>query len=66
MEPDIQSSAFEPFFSTKFLGRGLGLNTVLAGMRQSGGLVLSHSTPGLGTKVRLFFPLTSSAPSPSV
>jgi PAS domain S-box-containing protein len=59
MEPDIQSSAFEPFFSTKFLGRGLGLNTVLAGMRNVGGLVLSQSTPGLGTKVRLFFPLTS-------
>jgi signal transduction histidine kinase len=50
---------FDPFFSTRFLGRGLGLPTVLASMRRMGGLVLLESTPDAGTVARLLFPSAS-------
>jgi signal transduction histidine kinase len=46
---------FDPFFSTRFLGRGLGLATVLMQMRRMHGLVQIHSTPDVGTRARLLF-----------
>jgi CheY-like chemotaxis protein len=58
MPPDVLAQAFEPFFTTKPLGQGtgLGLSQVYGFARQSGGLVRLESTPGCGTKVRLFLP----------
>ncbi len=56
MAPEVAERAFDPFFSTKFLGRGLGLSEVLGIMRAHGGAVRLESAPG-GTSVQLFFPL---------
>ena len=47
---------FDPFFSTKFTGRGLGLPAVLGIMRQYDGMVSVESKPS-GTVFSLFFPL---------
>jgi len=48
---------FEPFFSTKGLGRGLGLTAAERIVRShAGGLILS-SIEGEGTKVRAIFPI---------
>ncbi len=47
---------FDPFFSTKFVGRGLGLAATLGIMRTHTGAVKVESTPGQGTTVRLYFP----------
>ena len=48
---------FDPFFSTKFIGRGLGLSTVMGIMREHDGGVSVQSTNYTGTVVRLFFPI---------
>jgi signal transduction histidine kinase len=50
---------FDPFFSTKFVGRGLGLPVVLGMARGNGGGVGVQSKPGSGTKISLFLPLES-------
>jgi signal transduction histidine kinase len=56
MAPDIAEHAFDPFFSTKFLGRGLGLAEVFGIMRAHKGAVRLDSEPGEGTSVTLLFP----------
>jgi signal transduction histidine kinase len=48
--------AFEPFFSTRFVGRGLGLAVVRGVIKAHQGLLAVESAPGLGTNVTLYFP----------
>jgi two-component system cell cycle sensor histidine kinase/response regulator CckA len=54
--PAHLSRVFDPFFSTKFIGRGLGLSMARGLMRQMGGLLSVASLPGQGTRVRLLLP----------
>lgn len=58
MTPEVLAQAFEPFFSTKPVGHGigLGLSMVLGFAKQSGGNITLDSTPGTGTVVRLYLP----------
>ncbi len=55
---EARDHLFEPFFSTKAEGRGLGLATTWAFMHQSGGTI-DVDSGGHGTTVRLHFPLAS-------
>jgi PAS domain S-box-containing protein len=47
---------FEPFFSTRFAGRGLGLAVALGVVRGHRGGIHVRSRPGLGTTVTVFLP----------
>lgn len=47
---------FDPFYSTKFTGRGLGLAVVLGVVRIHSGVVTVTSIPGHGSTFLIFFP----------
>ena len=58
MTDEVRSRAFEPFYTTKGIGKGsgLGLSMVYGFVQQSGGSIAIESAIGHGTTVRLFLP----------
>ena len=57
IDPATMERIFDPFFSTKFTGRGLGLPVVLGIVRAHGGALAVESKSGEGSIFRVFFPL---------
>lgn len=56
MDEATRTRMFEPFFSTKFTGRGLGLAAAIGIMRAHKGAIRVYSELGSGTSVKLLFP----------
>jgi len=56
-DKDIEK-LYDPFFSTKFTGRGLGLSVVMGIVKAHGGVVTVESEPGRGSAFRIFFPMS--------
>lgn len=70
MSEDVLARAFEPLFSTKPDGRGIGLSAVMGLARESGGHACLDSAPGGGTTAYLYLPLCAepepaAAPEPA-
>jgi signal transduction histidine kinase len=60
MSRDVLERAFEPFFTTRAGGSGLGLSQVLGFVQQSAGEIRVESQEGRGTTVTLLFPAQGS------
>src|SRR6478752_225356 len=57
MSQEVQSRVFEPFFTTRLNGSGLGLSTVYGIVKQSGGYITVQSTPQRGSTFNVYLPV---------
>ena len=58
MTQDIISKIFDPFYTTKFSGRGLGLAAVQGIIRSHNGAIAVTSVPGQGSQFEILLPCT--------
>jgi len=56
MEPDVLAHIFDPFYSTKSTGTGLGLPISQQIIEEHGGRIMVKSAPGAGTTFRILLP----------
>ena len=62
MSEEIKARIFDPFFSTKFLGRGMGLASVRGIVRGAGGAIAVMSAPAQGSCFKIWFPCRKATP----
>jgi PAS domain S-box-containing protein len=63
MAPEVARRALDPFFTTKGLGRGLGLAAVAGIVRVHRGALELDTAPGRGTRVRVWIPAAPEEPA---
>ncbi|MDH5700335.1 MAG: response regulator [Nitrospirota bacterium] len=63
MASEMIPKIFDPFYSTKFPGRGLGLATLLGLAQAHAAAIAVRSQPDVGTEFSLLFPATTPSPS---
>jgi two-component system cell cycle sensor histidine kinase/response regulator CckA len=61
MSPEVQSKVFDPFFTTRSAGHGLGLAVVQGIVRNLGGTIHLASELGKGTTFRILVPCAPAA-----
>jgi two-component system cell cycle sensor histidine kinase/response regulator CckA len=64
MDKETRRRIFEPFFSTKFIGRGLGMAMVQGITRAHHGAISVSSKPELGTTVHILLPVSGQGALP--
>ena len=65
MDKETTKKIFDPFFSTKFTGRGLGLAAVMGIVRAHKGAIKVYSEPSRGTSFKLLFPCSAQTVMPN-
>ena len=65
MSPEVLARIFDPFYTTKAAGRGLGLSAMLGILRGHGAGISIRSEPGRGSTFRLWFPASKEGPDAS-
>jgi PAS domain S-box-containing protein len=65
MDAETRDRLFDPFFTSKESGHGLGLPVALGVVRAHGGGIAVESEPGAGTCFRVYLPVSSRAPQAS-
>jgi two-component system cell cycle sensor histidine kinase/response regulator CckA len=60
MDNETRQRIFEPFYTTKFTGRGLGMSAVLGIIMSHDGALQVFSRSGQGTTFRIYLPVQSS------
>ena len=66
IQPQLVSKLFDPYVSSKGVGRGLGLATVRSIVETHGGGIRVESEPGKGTTFSIFLPASRLAASEKV
>jgi signal transduction histidine kinase len=64
IDEETRKHLFEPFYTTKEKGAGLGLAVVYGIVRSHGGRIEVESSPGRGTTMRIFLPAKPPAREP--
>ena len=59
MDAVARGKLFDPFYTTKFTGRGLGMSAAQGIIRAHKGAILVESSPGVGTIIRVLFPIAA-------
>jgi CheY-like chemotaxis protein len=64
MPPELLKKIFDPFFTTKLTGKGtgLGLSMVFGQVREMGGHIDVNSSPGEGTSMLIYLPVSDELP----
>lgn len=57
MSSELLDNIFQPFFTTKGIGRGLGLSAIKKIVSEHFGFLAIDSTPGVGSTFRIGFPI---------
>lgn len=62
---ELLTKIFDPYFTTKAAGTGLGLATVYSVIKNHGGCILAESRPGSGTAFHIYLPQSDKAADPA-
>jgi len=63
IQPDDLQKIFDPYFSTKDHGSGLGLTTSYSIIHKHGGHIVVDSTPGKGSTFYIYLPVSANSTS---
>ena len=65
LEPDVLARIFEPYFSTRITGTGLGMAIAKRNVELNGGAIAVASEPGRGTTVTMTLPIAAAPGRPA-